>query len=112
MTTAIDLDDLLATKEAAKLLGIKTNTLEIYRHQGKGPPFLKLGSAQGSAVRYQRSVLAAWLAPRAFRSTSEHTAAMRAASAPSFKVNASAIPAPWNGTCRNSSHPTRAATGR
>ena len=48
MTTTIDLGDLLTTKEAAILLGLKANTLEIYRHQGKGPPFLKLGNVSYS----------------------------------------------------------------
>ena len=31
MTTTIDLDDLLTTKEAATLLGLKYGTLEIWR---------------------------------------------------------------------------------
>lgn len=109
MTTTIELDDLLTTKEAARLLGVKFNTLEIYRHQGKGPPFLKLGNEHGAAVRYQRSVLAAWLAQRAFRSTSEQTAAMRLAAAPTFKVGPSAIPRPWDGTTRASSQPQGAS---
>ena len=109
MTTTIVLGDLLTTKEAATLLGLKANTLEIYRHQGKGPPFLKLGNEHGSAVRYQRSVLAAWLAQRSFDSTSAHTAAVRAKRAPSYTVGPSAIPGPWNGTSAASSQPQGAS---
>lgn len=109
MTTTIDLGDLLTTKEAATLLGLKANTLEIYRHQGKGPPFLKLGNEHGSAVRYQRSVLAAWLAQRSFESTSAHTAAIRVKRAPSFTVGQSAIPGPWEGNSRASSQPQGAS---
>ena len=109
MATTIDLDDLLTTKEAAKLLGLQFNTLEIYRHQGKGPPFLKLGDETSSAVRYQRSVLSAWLAQRAFRSTSEHTATVRAKANPSFAVAPSAIQRPWERPGQSSSQPGEAS---
>lgn len=109
MTTTIDLGDLLTTKEAATLLGLKANTLEIYRHQGKGPPFLKLGNEHGSAVRYQRSVLAAWLAQRSFESTSAHTAAIHARRNPGFCVAPAPIPGPWTGTSGTSSQPQGAS---
>ena len=113
MTTTIDLDDLLTTKEAASYLGLKYGTLEIWRSKGRGPQFLKLGDSHGAAVRYERSVLAAWLAQRAFKSTSQHTVALatiaRARTAPAFNVGPSAIPRPWEGTTRASSKPQGAS---
>ena len=36
---------LFTTTEAANFLRLKPNTLEIWRFQGKGPRFLKLGRA-------------------------------------------------------------------
>lgn len=69
MSITIDLDDLMTNKEAATLLVIKPNTLEIWRHQGKGPPYLKLGDAAQSTVRYQRSAVVAWAANGMWRLT-------------------------------------------
>jgi hypothetical protein len=46
-------DELFTTIEAAKLLRLRPNTLEIWRWSGKGPRFLKLGRA----CRYRRSDL-------------------------------------------------------
>ncbi len=51
MSNMIDVGDLLSNKQAARLLGIQPNTLEIWRVQGKGPPFLKLGDQPQSTVR-------------------------------------------------------------
>jgi predicted DNA-binding transcriptional regulator AlpA len=108
MTTTIDLDDLLTTKEAATLLGLKYGTLEIWRSKGQGPEFLKLGDSNGAAVRYQRSVLTAWLAQRAYKSTSQHTVA-HARPAPTFAVGPSVVPRPWESTTRASSQPRDAS---
>jgi hypothetical protein len=72
MSNTIDLDDLLSNKEAARLLGIRPNTLEIWRVQGKGPAFLKLGDQPQSTVRYLRSTVIAWASQRAFRNTSAY----------------------------------------
>lgn len=101
----IDPDDFINTKEAARLLRKKPNTLEIYRHQGKGPPFVKLGDSPQSPVLYLRSDVLAWLAQQTYRSTSAHTAAVRAKRAPGYTVGPSAIPGPWNGTSAASSQP-------
>lgn len=109
MSAHVDLDDLMTSKEVATFLGVKPNTLEIWRSQGKGPPYLKLGDAPQAAVRYLRSAVAAWAARRAFSSTSEHTAAVRAAGAPTFRVAPSAIPLPWEGTRQSSSQPSDAS---
>ena len=70
MTQTINLDDLMSSKEAAKLLGIKSNTLEVWRHQGRGPQFVKLGDSRQSMVRYLRSAVITWVAQRSFSSTS------------------------------------------
>lgn len=44
------------TRVAAHYLGLSHHTLEIWRHKGEGPPFVKLGRA----VRYRRDVLDQW----------------------------------------------------
>lgn len=107
MSNMIDLDDLITTEQAATILGLKRNTLEIWRHQGKGPPFLKVGNGVKAHVRYHRAALADWLAQQTFKSTSENTAAVRAR--PSYTVGPSAIPRPWEGNSRASSQPQGAS---
>lgn len=72
MSETVSIDDLLDTDEAARLLGIKPNTLEIYRCRGGGPPFIKLGDSSQAPVRYLRSVVMQWLENRSFASTSEY----------------------------------------
>lgn len=69
-------NELLTSAETAVLLGIKRNTLEIWRGQGKGPAFAKLGNAPQSAVRYRRADVAAWIEKRLYASTSHYTAAL------------------------------------
>lgn len=48
----------LTAAECARLLGVSTSTLQVWRALGKGPAFVKLSRR---TVRYQRSVIAAWL---------------------------------------------------
>ena len=74
MTTTINLDELLNNTQVAELLGIKPNTLEIWRHRGVGPNFIKLGRYPQAPVRYLRSAISDWLALRSFRSTSDYSA--------------------------------------
>lgn len=50
----------LTTRQAAGLLGLKENTLEIWRHRGVGPNYCKLGRA----VRYRADDLMAWVDSR------------------------------------------------
>ena len=107
MSDAIDLNDVITTKEAAAICRLKTNTFEIYRHQGKGPPFLKLGDTQQSPVRYLRSEVVAWFAQQTFKSTSAHSAAVMAKR--TFTAKPGAIPGPWEGTARTSSQPGSAS---
>jgi hypothetical protein len=79
MTTTVDLDDLLSNEQTAAILGVKPNTLEIWRCKGKGPAFIKLGAHPSSPIRYQRSRLMAWLDAQSFTSTSAYTVAARSA---------------------------------
>ena len=69
-------DDLLTSAETAALLGIKVNTLEIWRTKGNGPEFVKLGTAPQSPVRYLRSKVIEWLEQRLYASTSAYTVAL------------------------------------
>jgi predicted DNA-binding transcriptional regulator AlpA len=71
-------DDLLDNEQTAALLGIKPNTLEIWRYRGRGPAFLKLGDTPQAPVRYRRSEVTEWLARRSFPSTSAFTLSCRA----------------------------------
>lgn len=57
------------TREAADRLGLKPNTLEVWRVQGRGPRFIKIEGA----VRYDDDDLAAYEEENRFNSTSEYT---------------------------------------
>lgn len=50
--------ELLTTPEAAQLLKLKKNTLEIWRFQGTGPDYIKIGRT----VRYPVDALKSYLA--------------------------------------------------
>lgn len=65
-----DNDELLDNEQTADILGIKPNTLEIWRTKSRGPAFIKLGSAKQSPIRYRRSVITRWLDEQSFASTS------------------------------------------
>jgi hypothetical protein len=55
MSSAAPLDAfaLITENEASRLLSISTRTLQAWRLQGAGPPFVRMGRA----VRYQRGAL-------------------------------------------------------
>lgn len=59
---------LLNNTETADLLGLKPNTLEIWRTQGKGPKFRKIGRA----IRYVEADVIAWLDAQTCTSTSQY----------------------------------------
>ena len=59
---------LLTTKEAARLLGVSESFLERDRWQGARIPYVKIGAR---AVRYERSTLADYIARRVRTSTSQ-----------------------------------------
>ncbi|MBD9613584.1 helix-turn-helix domain-containing protein [Pseudomonas sp. PDM02] len=59
---------LLTNTETAELLGLKSNTLEIWRTQGKGPAFRKIGRA----IRYVEADVLTWLDAQTCSSTSQY----------------------------------------
>lgn len=66
--------DLLSTTEAAEFLNLKPSTLRKWRVKGSGPRYFRTGRGPMSRAAYRRSDLDAWLAARAFTSTSQETA--------------------------------------
>lgn len=78
MTDTIDLNELLDNEQTATLLGIKPNTLEIWRCRGNGPNFVKMGASKQAPIRYRRLVVMRWLDEHSFASTSAYSdAALR-----------------------------------
>lgn len=59
---------LLTNNETANLIGLKPNTLEIWRWQGKGPVYRKIGRL----VRYVESDVLQWLDAQTRQNTSQH----------------------------------------
>ena len=64
---------ILNSAEAAALLGIKQSTLRIWRCEGRGPCYVKLGRSKQSGVAYLESAVLAWRDARTFTSTSDAT---------------------------------------
>jgi excisionase family DNA binding protein len=50
--------ELLTTKEVARLLKLSPKTIQLMRHEGRGPRFIRIGSS----VRYRQEDIEAWLA--------------------------------------------------
>jgi predicted DNA-binding transcriptional regulator AlpA len=67
-----DSDDLLTTTEVAEFLGLSTQWVEIGRHKGYGPRYLKLNTRR---VRYRRADILEWLRQRSHSSTAEYATA-------------------------------------
>jgi predicted DNA-binding transcriptional regulator AlpA len=59
---------LLNNAETAEQLGIKPNTLEIWRTKGTGPAYRKIGRS----VRYVESDVLAWLDAQTHTNTSQY----------------------------------------
>jgi predicted DNA-binding transcriptional regulator AlpA len=70
-TTPGDEDELLSTRQLAAWLDISESWLEIARHRGQGPKYLKYGP---KTVRYRRADVVAWLKTRTHQSTAEYAA--------------------------------------
>lgn len=64
---------LLTNIETAELLGVKSTTLDCWRHYGKGPRFRKLGTGKQAPIRYAESDVLAWLDQGTFASTSAYS---------------------------------------
>lgn len=56
----------------ARQLGVKPQTLRMWRHAGRGPDYVRLGNR----VAYRRADLDAWIAARTFAHTSAESARM------------------------------------
>ncbi|MEM7664564.1 MAG: helix-turn-helix domain-containing protein [Pseudomonadota bacterium] len=92
MADTIDRTELLDNEQTAALLGIKPNTLEIWRTKGRGPAFVKMGRAKQSRIRYQRSAIDKWLREQSFASTSGYSdAALRNAKPHNLRPNHASI---------------------
>jgi hypothetical protein len=76
MKTAVNLR---TNAEAAAILNIKPNTLEIWRLKGKGPRFIKMGKEKQAPIRYDEAEVLAWLEAQTCTSTSQYTARNQAA---------------------------------
>ena len=63
----------LNNQQTACLIGISPMTLRIWRVQGRGPKFTKLGDAKQSGVVYFEEDVLEWLAGRKFASTSAYS---------------------------------------
>jgi predicted DNA-binding transcriptional regulator AlpA len=74
VATALDQEKLLSTRELAPLLGVSTQWLEIGRHEGYGPAFVRIGSRR---IRYRRDDVLSWLETRTHRSTAEYMSRRR-----------------------------------
>jgi len=55
-------DELADPHEAAEVLGVSYKTLEYWRAQGRGPDYIKHGSARNAAIRYRVGDLRRWVA--------------------------------------------------
>jgi predicted DNA-binding transcriptional regulator AlpA len=62
-------DDLLDTRTVAAWLGVSTQFLEIGRHRGYGPRFVRLSTRR---TRYRRSDVLDWLRERMHAATAEY----------------------------------------
>ncbi len=71
---APDPNKLLTSQETAELLGIRNNSLEIWRFKSKGPRFIKLGPTAQSPVRYRLGDVLEWIEQHSAGSTSEYSA--------------------------------------
>lgn len=61
MSTSLSQGELLTARQAADILGVRTQTLALWRSTGAhGLPYIKVGTS----VRYRRSELDAWLRSR------------------------------------------------
>ncbi len=58
---ALDPDEWLTPREAAKLAKLSVSTLSDKRWKGTGPAFTKLSPGRGGRIRYRRSDVIAWL---------------------------------------------------
>ncbi len=62
-------DDLLSTTALAEMLDVSTQFLEIARHRGLGPQFVRISPRR---IRYRRRDVLKWLVERRHSATGEY----------------------------------------
>jgi predicted DNA-binding transcriptional regulator AlpA len=62
------LDQMIRSPNAARMMGIIPGTLRAWRVIGKGPKYIKVGCT----VFYKESDIKAWLDEREYENTSQH----------------------------------------
>ena len=65
--------ELLNTQHAADVLGVRPQTLRLWRSRGTGPTYIRLHGTRGM-VLYDVADLQAWLDRRKFTCTNEESA--------------------------------------
>ncbi len=65
----------LSSKQAATLIGVRPQTLRVWRVKGKGPRYVRLGINPKSRVVYRVQEVNSWMENRSFHSTSEESKA-------------------------------------
>ena len=70
---SVHVDEALSSAQAAAMIGVRPTTLEIWRCKGKGPRFVKLGTAKQAPVVYARGEVQRWMEERTFSSTSGYS---------------------------------------
>lgn len=80
------------TDGAALYLQVSASTLNHWRSDGYGPPFLRFPSRGKGVVRYRKADIDAWLDQHVYRSTAEADAALSRVVAPADRV-----PDDWTG---------------
>jgi predicted DNA-binding transcriptional regulator AlpA len=58
--------ELVKTPRLAEILDVSEYTLRMWRSEGKGPPFIKVG---GTAVRYDVEAVDQWLAQQSTKTS-------------------------------------------
>jgi hypothetical protein len=64
---------MLTSVQTAQLIGVKPQTLRLWRFQGKGPEYVRLGDSLKAPVRYFESAILDWLNARRYSSTTEES---------------------------------------
>jgi len=67
-------EDLLKPEQAALFLGVAASTLAEWRANGTGPPFVRLGNAHNSHIRYHAAALRKFVEERTHVCTTEYEA--------------------------------------
>ena len=58
---------MLTTEQVSEVLQVRPRTLFVWRRDGGGPPFVRLGEGKGSSVRYPRDGLRSYITDRTVR---------------------------------------------